>query len=95
MMPAVVVPVVVVAPVAIVTEAARTIIGPDNTAAGIRIVRRVIIIVIIRVGRAVEEAPMEAMMTERKPAVVKAPMENMRPSKSATVEGRTGVINWC
>src|ERR1700736_236006 len=74
-------------PVAVVTDAARTVIGPDDPAAPVRVIVRVIII-----GRPIEEVPVKVVpvMPEREPAVAKAAtMENMTAAKPAAMEHRT------
>jgi hypothetical protein len=86
MMPVMVTPVMMVMPVAIVADPAQAIIGPDQPAAVVRIIIRVVVI------RRVE-VPMKAVVPKRKPAVAEAaPVENMSGAKSAAVEhGATAV----
>ena len=64
MMPAVVVTPVVMAPMAVVTDAPRSMMGPDDRAAAIRVIIRVIVVVGV-VRRPIEETPMKAMVPER------------------------------
>lgn len=75
-MPMVMAP-IMVAPVTIVTDAPRAVMGPDHPAAVIRA-----IIGIIVVGRRIIEVPVKAVMPERKPAV----------SEAAAVEDMRGAI---
>src|ERR1700737_95125 len=82
------------APVAApVTDAARTVIGPDDVAtAGRGIIG---VVVIVRIISAVEETPVvkevPVMMPEREPAMAKAATaEHMTGAKSAAMEHMTG-----
>ena len=68
MMPAVVVTPVMVAPVAIVADAPRSVMSQDDTAAAVRVVIRVIVVVGV-VGRSNKETPVKAMVPERDAAV--------------------------
>jgi hypothetical protein len=70
------VPAVMVAPV---TDAARTVVGPDHPAAAVRIIIGVVVIRII--GSSVEEAPVQVM-------VVREPHAAMA---EAAVEDRTAM----
>ena len=82
-MPAVVVTPVVMAPMAIVTDASRSVSGPDGVAAAVGVIIRVIIIV----RRAIEETPVKAVVPERDPVVAKATTaEHMPGSKPAAME---------
>src|ERR1700674_285100 len=71
MMPAVVVTPVVVAPMAIVTDAPRSVMGPDDRAAAVGVIIRVIIIIGV-VRRSIEEMPVKAVVPERESAVANA-----------------------
>jgi hypothetical protein len=85
MMPVMVAPpVVVMAPVAPVTDAPRAVIGPDHPAPAIRIIIGVVIIRIV--GRSVEETPVKA-------TVVREPVADEPGATiaiAAAVEDRTG-----
>jgi hypothetical protein len=75
-------PVMPVMPVAEVTDAARTVIGPDDSAAVVRVV------VIGRPIVPIVEVPV--MMPEREAAVAKATaVENMTAAKPAAMESAT------
>jgi hypothetical protein len=68
-------------PMAVVTDAARTVIGPDDPAAAVRV---------IIVGRRIVEVPVKAMVPEREPAVAKAAVaENMTGAKPAAMKHST------
>jgi hypothetical protein len=71
---------VVMAPVAMVTDAPRAIMGPDHPAA----------VRIIIVGRRIVDVPVKAVVPEREPVVAKAAtVENMTAAKPAAVKGST------
>src|SRR3984893_8058139 len=68
-------------PVAVVTDATRTVIGPDDPAAAVR----VIIVRVIIIGPI--EVPVKAVVPEREPAVAKpAAAENMTGAKPAALK---------
>jgi len=85
MMSMVVMAPMVVAPVAIVTDPPRAIIGPDDPAVTVRVIivgRRI-------VGRRIVEVLVKMVVPEREPAVAKAAaVENMRGSKPGAVKHR-------
>jgi len=85
MMPVVVMPpvVMVVAPVAIVADAPRTVVGPDHPAAAVRII---IGVAIIRVIRRSVEAPVKVMVV-REPVAAEP---GAAIAIAAAVEDRTG-----
>jgi hypothetical protein len=71
-------------PVAEVTDAARTVIGPDDPAAVVRVV------IIGRPIVPIEEVPVKMMMPEGEAAVAKATaVENMTAAKAAAMESAT------
>ena len=77
-------PVVVVTPVTEVTDAPRTVVGPDHRAAAVRVIIGIIIVRVV--GRSIEEAPVKVMVVgEPVAAVAGAAM-----AKAAAVEDRTG-----
>jgi hypothetical protein len=86
MAPVVVMPPVMVAPVAEVTDAPRPVMGPDHPAAAVRVI--VVGVVVVVVGRPDKEAPVKTMMPEREPAVTNAAGENMSPRRQSSVKGR-------
>ena len=86
MMPVVVMtPVVVmVAPVAEVTDAPRTVMGPDHRAAAMRVIIGIIIIRVV--GRPIEETPVKVMVV-REPGAAEP---GAAIAIAAAVEDRTG-----
>ena len=83
-MPAMVVPVAVVpvmAPMAIVADAARTEMGPNHRAAAIRGIIGIIVIRVIR--RAIEEAPVKVRVVCEP---IAAPVEDRTGAEPATME---------
>ena len=85
-MPVVVVPpvVVMVTPVTEVTDAPRTVVGPDHRAAAVRVIIGIIIVRVV--GRAIEEAPVKVMVVGEPVAAV----AGAAIAKAAAVEDRTG-----
>jgi len=74
----------VVAPMAIVADAARAVMGQDHPAATVRIIIGVIVIRVI--GRAIEEAPVKVMVVRKSiAAIAKAAV-----SMAAAMEDRSG-----
>ena len=77
-------PVIVVAPVAEVTDAARAVIGPDHPAAAVRVIIGIIIVRVV--GRSIEEAPLKVMVTRESIAAV----AKSAVAIAATVDDRAG-----
>jgi len=87
MMPVVAIMMVpVVAPMAIVADAARAVMGQDHPTAAVRIIIGVIVIRVI--GRAIEEAPVKVMVVRKSIAAVSmaAAMEDRSGAKPAAME---------
>lgn len=71
---------IMVAPMAMVTDAPRAVIGPDHPAA----------VRVIIVGRRIVDVPVKAVVPECEPVVAKAAtVENMTAAKPAAVKGST------
>ena len=86
------VPPMMVTPVAEVTDAAWTVMGPDHGAAAVGVV--IGIVVVIGVGRSVEEPPMKVMpVTESDAATVEghAPVKRAAWNCSATGSNAAGM----
>lgn len=76
--------VVMVTPVTEVTDAPRTVVGPDHRAAAVRVIIGIIIVRVV--GRAIEEAPVKVMVVGEPVAAV----AGAAIAKAAAVEDRTG-----
>jgi hypothetical protein len=90
-------PMVMVAPRAIVADAARAVMGQDHPAAAVRIIIGVIVIRVI--GRAIEEAPVKVVVVREAIAAVAkaagtiaAAVEDWSGAKPAAMEYGAGAV---